>query len=211
MRAVTLADTLPAVRWRPVWRGVAPKRLSSEFPAGADLRGGGPLWPARLHRQSGKKACGRPRFEASPPAGRRPEGAAADPRGCARETRSAGPRRGRTLGTDDELNVGDAPGGSTLEPARAARACASMGCQTRAGGRRGCPCQPATTCLPRGFSRPSGRAGRITASRRLRPRATWWDSSPRPRRRGGWQVVRTAARSAAPNDRARPRLGAPVP
>ena len=32
MRAVTLADTLPAVRWRPVWRGVAPKRLSSEFP-----------------------------------------------------------------------------------------------------------------------------------------------------------------------------------
>ena len=51
--AVTLADTLPAVRWRPVWRGVAPKRLSSEFPAGADLRGGGPLRPARLRCQTG--------------------------------------------------------------------------------------------------------------------------------------------------------------
>ena len=47
------------------------------------------------------------------------------------------------------------------------------------------------------------------AARRLRPRATWWDSSPRPRprgvaapppprRRGGWQVARTAAGSAAP-------------
>ena len=28
--------------------------------------------------------------------------------------------------------------------------------------------------------------GADQASRRLRPRATWWDSSPRPRRRGGW-------------------------
>ena len=56
-----------------------------------------------------KKACGRPRFEASPPAGRRPEGAAADPRGCAQGNAECRPSKGRTLGTDDELNVGGAP------------------------------------------------------------------------------------------------------
>ncbi len=97
VRAVTLADTLPAVRWRPVWRGVAPKRLSSEFPAGADLRGGGPLRPARLHRQSGKRHAGdRDSRRALRPAGVR-KGPQPTREDAPRETRSAGPRRGGPL------------------------------------------------------------------------------------------------------------------
>ena len=36
------------------------------------------------------------------------------------------------------------------------------------------------------------------------------DSTPRPRRRGRWQVARTAARSAAPNGRVYPRPRSPA-
>ena len=53
MRAVTLADTLPAVRWRP-GVGSPPSGYPASSPAGADLPGGKALRPARLHRQSGK-------------------------------------------------------------------------------------------------------------------------------------------------------------
>ena len=52
VRAVTLADTLPAVRWRPVWRGVAPKRLSSEFPVDHASRTGWGRRTVRLPRRS---------------------------------------------------------------------------------------------------------------------------------------------------------------
>ena len=45
----------------------------------------------------------------------------------------------------------------------------------------------------------------ITASRRPRSRTTSSDSRPRQRRRGRWQVARTAARSPAPNGPACPR------
>ena len=42
----------------------------------------------------------------------------------------------------------------------------------------------------------------ITASTRPRSSATTSDSTPRPRRRGRWQVATTAARSETPNGRA---------
>ena len=45
----------------------------------------------------------------------------------------------------------------------------------------------------------------ITASTRPRSRATSLDSTPRPRRRGRWQVASTAARSEAPKGCAWPR------
>ena len=54
------------------------------------------------------------------------------------------------------------------------------------------------------------RSPAITVSRRPRSRATGSDSTPRPRRRGRWQVARTAARSAAPNGRACPRPRSPA-
>ena len=50
----------------------------------------------------------------------------------------------------------------------------------------------------------------ITASTRPRSRATWSDSTPRPRRRGRWQVASTAARSDIPNGRACPRPRSPA-
>ena len=50
----------------------------------------------------------------------------------------------------------------------------------------------------------------ITASRRPRSRATWSDSTPRPRLRGRWQVASTAARSETPNGRACPRPRSPA-
>ena len=55
-----------------------------------------------------------------------------------------------------------------------------------------------------------GRSPPMTASRRPRSRATWPDSTLRPRRRGRWQVARTTARSAAPNGHACPRPRSPA-
>ena len=57
---------------------------------------------------------------------------------------------------------------------------------------------------------PAMKRSPATASSRPRSRATWSDSVPRPRRRGRWQVARTAARSAAPNGRACPRPRSPA-
>ena len=50
----------------------------------------------------------------------------------------------------------------------------------------------------------------ITASSCPRSRATWSDSTPRPRCRGRWQVASTAARSETPNGRAWPRPRSPA-
>ena len=90
MRAVTLADTLPAVRWRPVWRGVAPKRLSSEFPvdhasrtgwgtdgAAATVRRPGPREPPARNGRGSRaswRAAGRPRRSARLTRGSRRQG-----------------------------------------------------------------------------------------------------------------------------------------
>ena len=158
MRAVTLADTLPAVRWRPVWRGVAPKRLSREFPAGADLRGGGPLRPARLHRQSGKRHAG----DRDSRRALRPAGVRKGPQPVRED--APGKRGVQALEGEDPWHRRRAErrrraGGSTLEPARAARACASMGCQTRAGRTARLPPAP----RPRRRRRTARPAGRLDA------------------------------------------------
>ena len=130
-------------------------------------------------------------------AGRRPEGAAADPRGCAQGNAECRPSKGRTLGTDDELNVGGAPAArrwSRREPRGPAR---RWDVKHARGGRRvnpgaGVPAVEVRTTAGRGSgrrrSRPGGR--HVAGSRTLTAEAR--QGSPAHCRPADAAVIRAA-------------------
>ena len=135
-------------------------------------RGGGPLPACSSTPVVWKKACGRPRFEASPPAGRRPEGAAADPRRMRQgnaECSARRPRRGRTVrrATRRRARAGPARRGPARGLPRGVVA-------VRAPRAAGCVAAPRSPGLPPGVRHLRG-GGRVRAG--VRPAHPPWPAS----------------------------------